>query len=820
MKKAVTVLVLAVVMLISGCGKKDTAPAAATSVTWGDCGVLCREGDSFAFFGGSYDGDITLTNLENTEMTVYLYTAEESRSLRAAAGETVNAPAMGGEVTAVRYIIGGEDESYATDGMGLLWLIASDAPQIKLLCDISIEGDLEISRGVEIHCGENTLSLGGKLVYKTDKAEKLTLTGNINAAGFEADAPLGEAEIPEHLVPEYPQYTLRMARVNGKDLEAGCHRVTSMEELKALAAASIYKEAVLTGFAVTEEVTLYDFQSVTLEEFDGGGLLTLKSDGNITVSGEFEAESIKVEAEELTVDFPVEIESAKLLYSVEKYCGAELSAYTLGGDCEYAVTSAVLSAEGKMMTSDMEWTADGFVLYGKYSGVCAPEALRDCKIEFECEGTVTPDVASRGETGGFDLLSPLGCYVNVTDGEGKTSKYKIETEILASLPVVVIETDGNEITRDEYTSASVSLECNFAYGYGSMAETEVQIKGRGNSTWKWSDKKPYKLRFESDVSLLGLRSGRDWVLLANYNDKTLFRNYLALEMAKFMDNMDCYASQIPVDVFMDGEYIGVYTLGEEIEEGSGRIEVKTDATSLDTGYLLELGGSDDTSERNVFSTDLMLCVEILTPDEDSLTDEEIDYIYTYVANADYAVKTERGYENYIDVDSLIDWLIITELSFNSDGAMRRSVFLKKDAGGKLEMAAMWDFDIAFGNSNTDFLNYYDWATLAIRYEYVRDNWICYLMKNEAFVSRLRDRWNEIKEPLYRFTCDRIDYAYGITRVSAEENFKVWDILGYPVGIEPYYIGWYNTYDEQVEFLRDFIDHRFAFLEEELNGGAE
>ncbi len=820
MKKAVMIIVLAVVMLISGCVKKDTAPAGSTSVTWGDCTVLCREGESFAFFSGSYNGEITLTNLEDTDMTVYLYTAGDSRSVSAGAGETVSVPAMAGEVSGVRYTLGDLDESYATDENGLRGLVSDGAPKIKLLCDISLEGDLEIPHGAEINCGENTLSLSGKLIYKTDKGEKLTLSGNINAAGFEADAPLGEAEIPASLVPEYPQYTLRLAAVNGNSLEAGLHRVTSMEELKALAAGSVYKDIVLSSFAVTEEVTLADFESVTLEEFDGGGLLTLKSGGNITVKGDFEADSIKVEAEELTVDRPVEIESAKLLYRVKKYCGADLGAYTLGGDCEYTITSAALSSEGKMMTADMEWTSDGFVLYGKYSGVCAPEALRDCKIDFECEGTVTPDAASRGETGGFDLLSPLGCYVNVTDGEGKTSKYKIETEILASLPVVVIETDGKEIKREEYTSASVSLECNFAYGYESMAETEVQIKGRGNSTWKWSDKKPYKLRYESDVSLLGLRAGQDWVLLANYNDKTLFRNYLALEMAKFMDNMDCYATQIPVDVFMDGEYIGVYTLGEEIEEGDGRIEVKTDAASLDTGYLLELGGSDDSSARNVFSTDLMICVEILSPDGDTLGDEEIDYIYNYVSKADYAVKTEHGYENYIDVDSLIDWLIITELSFNSDGAMRRSVFLKKDAGGKLEMAAMWDFDIAFGNSNTDFLNYHEWATLATRYEYVRDNWICYLMKDEAFVARLRERWNEIKEPLYQFTCDRIDYAYGITKVSAEENFKVWDILWYPVGIEPYYIGWYNTYEEQVEFLRKFIDHRFAFLEEELNGGAK
>lgn len=815
MKKVIVfVMTVVISVLMFGCESEKT-DTEATALLCGGKTVLQREGESFVFYAGEYSGNLTLYNREDRELEMFVYTEGGTCSIKASAGETAEGSAIDGDICAVRYVTEGADKSYAASEKGLHLLLGSDAPSIALLKDTEIAGDLTVTRGVEI---KGTLNVKGKIIYKTEKAEKLTLGNKVSAEGFGADAPNGEAEVPVSILPEYPQYSLKIAKINGKELETGTHRAENMDQLKALANDSVYKNIVLSGFTVTEEVILENFETITLEEFDGAGLLTLKNNGKLTVKGKFEAGSIKAEADDLYVDEPGEISLQKELYTVNKYCGFDVDAYALGGNAESPIISAKLSSDGKMMTSDIEWTAEGYVLRGTFGGVCAPDALRNCSIEFECDGTVTPDPISAGENKTVNLLSPFGCYVNVTDRNGNVSKYKIETEFLASLPVVVITTDGGKITKEEYRDAILSLHSDFACGFEDTNATDIKIKGRGNSTWKWADKKPYKLRFEENISLLGLTEGRDWVLLANYNDKTLIRNYLALEMAKFMDNMDCYATQYPVDVFMDGKYIGVYSLGEEIEEGDGRIEIKKDAASDDCGYLFELGGNAE--DENVFSTDLMICAEILSPDSDILTDAQLKYIYDYVAAADHAVKTEHGYENYIDVDALIDWLIVTELSFNSDGAMRRSVFVKKDAGGKLEMAAMWDFDIAFGNSNTDFMNYYEWATLATRYGYVHDNWICYLMKDEHFVKRLKERWNEIKEPLYEFTMQRLDYACDITKVSAEENFKVWDILWYPVGIEPYYIGWYNTYDEQVEFLRDFIDHRFSFLESELNGGAK
>jgi hypothetical protein len=49
-----------------------------------------------------------------------------------------------------------------------------------------------------------------------------------------------------------------------------------------------------------------------------------------------------------------------------------------------------------------------------------------------------------------------------------------------------------------------------------------------------SPKKPYRLKLTDKQSLLGMPSSKDWVLLANYSDKTLLRNAAALDLGARM----------------------------------------------------------------------------------------------------------------------------------------------------------------------------------------------------------------------------------------------------------------------------------------------
>ena len=105
--------------------------------------------------------------------------------------------------------------------------------------------------------------------------------------------------------------------------------------------------------------------------------------------------------------------------------------------------------------------------------------------------------------------------------------------------------------------------------------TEMKIRVRGNST-SAPDKKPYKLKFNKAQSLFGLKAAKDWVLLSNYFDKSNIRNYLAYDLANKLDNLNYQPSSIFVDVYINNEYLGLYTLSEQVEANRGRVDIEDD----------------------------------------------------------------------------------------------------------------------------------------------------------------------------------------------------------------------------------------------------
>ena len=98
---------------------------------------------------------------------------------------------------------------------------------------------------------------------------------------------------------------------------------------------------------------------------------------------------------------------------------------------------------------------------------------------------------------------------------------------------MLIETEnGAPIeSQDEYLRCRISVVNTEQSGFAEIGFTDAGIRGRGHSTWKW-DKKPWRVKFDSGVSLFGLHKAKDWVLLANYSDKSLIRNVVAFDMAR------------------------------------------------------------------------------------------------------------------------------------------------------------------------------------------------------------------------------------------------------------------------------------------------
>lgn len=401
----------------------------------------------------------------------------------------------------------------------------------------------------------------------------------------------------------------------------------------------------------------------------------------------------------------------------------------------------------------------------------------------------------------------------------QTNQEPPQTVYEYKIPVIHINTENKvPVTSNSQTvMAEFSLDGRNT-GYPDIKNAVIKIRGRGHSTWKL-DKKPYQIKFEEKTSVMGMKEAKRYILLANYSDKTLMRNHIAFTMAEKLNHLIFVPHTKPVDVYLNGTYIGVYGLGEKIEVRKGRIEMEMgDEFSADTGYLLEVGGFDDEDDGYVFNTDCLKDIVVKTPEYEVINREQEQYIEDYVKKAEQAVKNLSGYEEYIDIPSLIDWFILHELTYNLDCCFNRSCYLVKPAGGKLKMGPPWDFDVAFGNYIYDNPNYDGWASVGSSDSgsYIKVTWMNYLLADSRFNARLKQRWAEKKEELVSTAMAEIESTKERIYKSQMDNFKVWDIWNIRAGYGSDAATALRSYEEQVEYLKNFIRNRKQWMDQAIS----
>ena len=160
---------------------------------------------------------------------------------------------------------------------------------------------------------------------------------------------------------------------------------------------------------------------------------------------------------------------------------------------------------------------------------------------------------------------------------------KTELEFTSSnLPLIIINTEGVEIVDEPKITGRMGIINNHEGERNHLTDEYNNYNGfigielRGQSS-KIYDKKSYgietrdKAGNDLNVSLLGMPEENDWVLYGPYSDKTLIRNTLSFYLARQMDQ---YASRTEFcEVFINGEYKGLYVLMEKIKRDSNRVNI-------------------------------------------------------------------------------------------------------------------------------------------------------------------------------------------------------------------------------------------------------
>lgn len=425
------------------------------------------------------------------------------------------------------------------------------------------------------------------------------------------------------------------------------------------------------------------------------------------------------------------------------------------------------------------------------------------------------------------------------------------TELCTHLPLVVIDTGGEEIPGEdieeskvpetgEYTEftlgpdGSSTIPCSIQVMDSASSnnhpsdqpdiESCGRIRIRGNTSRRF-DKKGYLLtttqedyQSNRDLELLGMDAHHEWALHGPYMDKSLIRNYMWYNISgEIMD----YAPNVRFcEVILNGEYVGLYVLVETITNGeNSRLNMSMpegdSQAQISYDIRLDRGSSNPIKNIDTFSTYAYRnqhVLDIVYPGTSNLTPERIDFIINDFSDFEkslysYDYNTEPyAWWNEADADSFAEYFILNEFICNYEvGA--RSTYIYKDVRGKFKMC-MWDLNTCCDNMVT---------TTPMHFEMQYLPWFYMMMKDETFVERIIDRYRELRESYLseEYLNDYIDDVVAYLGPAIDRNFEVW---GYtfeeytplrPKRRNP------DSYEEAIQQMKDFIHVRGNWMDENI-----
>ena len=332
------------------------------------------------------------------------------------------------------------------------------------------------------------------------------------------------------------------------------------------------------------------------------------------------------------------------------------------------------------------------------------------------------------------------------------------------------------------------------------------INGRGNSTWWDFEKKPYSLKLIEEADLLGMGAAQRWVLLANAGDASHLRNKIVYDFARDVGLAYSPDSQW-VDLYLNGEYAGLYLLCERNEVHPERIDLadpNSILVSRQTEYRL-IG-----QNYPYVSTSTGQALRIHNPQEPSAeVMSKIKQTFQSVENAlmdengeDYISK--KTWDELIDVDSWVKVFLIDEIFGNVDACYSSLYFYVDTSKSDFRVFAgpVWDYDHSMGsahiwhiaNPNSLYAN-----RLQVM-EGTETPWFHNLYYDEAFYDRMVEVYQTEFLPALETCLSTLD--------------RYTEKIVYSVYMD--YIRWCRTEKnlyEEVDYLQTFVIEHVGFLNE-------
>lgn len=355
--------------------------------------------------------------------------------------------------------------------------------------------------------------------------------------------------------------------------------------------------------------------------------------------------------------------------------------------------------------------------------------------------------------------------------------FPYEYDTIPGIPVIHISTVNAVpiVSKGSYRTATIRVDGAGVYDDFSGP---VQVRGRGNSTWYYGmkeGKKPFRLRLPQADELLGLPAARNWVLLANYLDTSLMGNAIAFQVAHMLE-MPFTHTMIPVEVVVNGEYLGSYLFTEHKEVAPNRIDIGKD------GLLLEL--DDNMDEDYIFRSvgGYWLPVMIANPDLSDLPSDDavaaVSKIRSDFAALERAIAGyERGSEpllRLLDPVSFAKYMLVYSLALNFELNYPKSVYMYRIDKGPYHMGPIWDFDWAYGYRD-DLRQPFvlPWGAVLPTPSFVGGRFFRDVFEHDAFRNAFVAEWTAFYEYSFPILLEFIDEYGERIRETYARDFDRW-----------------------------------------------
>ena len=405
--------------------------------------------------------------------------------------------------------------------------------------------------------------------------------------------------------------------------------------------------------------------------------------------------------------------------------------------------------------------------------------------------TTLGEIGSDGKTLSGDFTSQPASIV-MKDGTKVTLACTQST--LPSLSLRLKGGDLSDIHEDENAATTLTVESTILTDPLNPVNSftlngHAEIRGRGNSSWAFYDKKGYQLKLENSRSVLGMGKAKKWVLLANSSDATLMRNKLVFDTARAVGVG--YAPEARyADLWIDGEYRGLYMIAEKAEIGKQRLNLTSGH-----GIVAEFDNAFFYQEDNF--KDVLGNFWALKDYQTEDASEDFAEFQRRVDAFAEALEEKKPWDELItmfDEDQFARFYLVAEYFLNEELPTTSFYWYWDGPNDELHLGPIWDFDTCMADGDVP-EKYYVW----------HNGYLKRLVEYSEFGAMLEEYYDKYCADIFELAPTTMDILNTKIGASAEMNYLRFDVLGQP-DVKKHMF--YATYKENLENQKNWLRDRF------------